>query len=96
MFEEQSATDVTIKVGVRSVKCHKTVLRNASKVFDAMFDHEMQESSTNVIEIDDIDFGTVRAMLRFIYGDTTIGKSLATNLLHAADKYELDALKVSK
>ena len=59
-----------------------------------MFQHDMRESKSNEINIQDIDFSTVRDMVKFIYSGRL--KDLADKsdlLLAAADKYDIKDLK---
>ena len=59
-----------------------------------MFQHDMRESKSNEINIQDIDFSTVRDMVKFIYSGRL--KDLADKsdlLLAAADKYDIRDLK---
>ena len=74
--------------------CHLNILSARSPVFRAMFQHDMRESKSNEINIQDIDFNTVRDMVKFIYSGRL--KDLADKsdlLLAAADKYDIRDLK---
>lgn len=94
LLDSGTLTDVTIKCENRILECHKAVLSARSTVFRAMFQHDMRESKSNEIHIPDIDFATVRDMVRFIYSGRL--KDLADKsdlLLAAADKYDIRDLK---
>ncbi|XP_023608207.1 speckle-type POZ protein-like isoform X4 [Myotis lucifugus] len=66
-----------------------------SPVFNAMFEHEMEESKKNRVEINDVDPEVFKEMMRFIYtGKAPNLDKMADNLLAAADKYALERLKV--
>ncbi|XP_036109481.1 speckle-type POZ protein-like isoform X3 [Molossus molossus] len=66
-----------------------------SPVFNAMFEHEMEESKKNRVEINDVDPEVFKEMMRFIYtGKAPNLDRMADNLLAAADKYALERLKV--
>ena len=72
----------------------QAILSARSTVFRAMFQHDMRESKSNEINIQDIDFNTVRDMVKFIYSGRL--KDLADKsdlLLAAADKYDIRDLK---
>ncbi len=72
----------------------QAILSARSTVFRAMFQHDMRESKSNEINIQDIDFSTVRDMVKFIYSGRL--KDLADKsdlLLAAADKYDIRDLK---
>jgi hypothetical protein len=54
----------------------------------------MKEAATNNVEIDDVDSETMWELLRFIYcGEVRGFKEIAKDLIYAAEKYEVDALK---
>lgn len=94
LLESGTLTDVTIKCENRILECHKAILSARSTVFRAMFQHDMRESKSNEINIQDIDFCTVRDMVKFIYSGRL--KDLADKsdlLLAAADKYDIKDLK---
>jgi len=60
-----------------------------------MFKHSMKENSENCVTISDFSFDVVMEMLRFIYtGEAPNLKEMTVDLMAAADKYELDRLKV--
>ncbi|CAG2183720.1 unnamed protein product, partial [Oppiella nova] len=60
-----------------------------------MFEHEMEEKKQNKVEITDMDHEVLREMLRFIYtGKATNLEKMDADLLAAADKYDLERLKV--
>ena len=74
---------------------HKVILAARSPVFAKMFEHEMQESLNNRIEIDDIDPEVIMEMLVYMYtGDVPDIKVMADDLFYVADKYELVSLRM--
>lgn len=63
------------------------VLAARSPVFQAMFEHEMEERKHNRVDITDVDHEVLREMLRFIYtGKASNLEKMADDLLAAADK----------
>ncbi|XP_008208260.1 speckle-type POZ protein-like [Nasonia vitripennis] len=88
-------SDVTVVVGDKEFPTHKNILSARCRVFAAMFDHEMKESKENVVKFDKEDPVIMAEVLHFIYTGNVrnIGK-LATDLLAAADRYHLDALRL--
>ena len=73
---------------------HKVILAARSPVFASMFEHNMQESSNNKVEIDDICPDALKIMLVYIYtGRVPNVDDVAYDLLYASDKYQLDHLK---
>ncbi|RWS31658.1 Kruppel-like zinc finger protein [Leptotrombidium deliense] len=95
LFEGQKFSDVILSVNGREFYAHKAILAARSPVFSAMFEHEMEEKKQNRVEITDMDQEVLREMLRFIYtGKAPNLEKMADDLLAAADKYDLERLKV--
>jgi speckle-type POZ protein len=95
LFESQKFSDVLLVVNGREYYAHKAILAARSPVFAAMFEHEMEEKKQNRVEITDMDHEVLREMLRFIYtGKATNLEKMHDELLAAADKYDLERLKV--
>nr|CAH8858067.1 unnamed protein product [Trichobilharzia regenti] len=81
-------------VVLRQFEAHKAILAARSPVFAAMFEHGMEESRANRVEITDMEPDTVAEVLRYIYTGQVVGMDrLAHELLAAADKYQLERLK---
>jgi len=71
------------------------VLAARSAVFAAMFEAGMREAQNDHVHIDDVDADVMKEMLRYMYTGTAPGiERMADELLAAADKYQLDRLKV--
>uniref|UniRef100_A0A087XT90 Speckle type BTB/POZ protein like a n=1 Tax=Poecilia formosa TaxID=48698 RepID=A0A087XT90_POEFO len=96
LWECSRFTDCSLYVGGQEFKAHKSILAAArSPVFNAMFEHEMEESKKNRVDISDVDPDVFREMMGFIYtGKAPNLEKMADNLLAAADKYALERLKV--
>ncbi len=93
LLEDKLYADVTIKCGENNFQAHKAILASQSPVFNRMFESDMREKSSNVIEIEDIDSNVVSDMLTFLYAGTAPNvNTLAKGLLNAATKYELPHL----
>ncbi|KAJ7422187.1 Speckle-type POZ protein-like protein [Pitangus sulphuratus] len=89
LWETTRFTDCSFYVGGQEFKAHKSVLAARSPVFNAMFEHEMEESKKNRVEINDVDPEVFKEMMRFIYtGKAPNLEKMADNLLAAADKVE--------
>ena len=90
-------TDCVIVCQGREFNCHKMILAGRSPVFNATFTHDMEESKSGRIVINDLDADTVGKMLTYIYSGkisgTGQGKISGKMLLAAADKYNLPGLK---
>ncbi|XP_063089735.1 speckle-type POZ protein-like [Cavia porcellus] len=88
-------TDCCVCVAGQEFQAHKTILAARSQVFCAMFQHEMQESKTNRIEIKDMEPEVFKELMFFIYtGKAPNLSAMAPDLLAAADKYGLHLLKL--
>lgn len=60
-----------------------------------MFEHEMTEARSDRVEINDVEPEVMKELLRFMYTDNAPNLDrMADELLAAADKYQLDRLKV--
>ncbi|XP_020042350.1 speckle-type POZ protein-like isoform X4 [Castor canadensis] len=95
LWENTRFTDCSFFVRGQEFKAHKSVLAARSPVFNAMFEHEMEESKKNRVEINDLDPEVFKEMMRFVYtGKAPNLDKMADNLLAAADKYALERLKV--
>ena len=93
LFEESAYTDVTIKCGGEEFKAHKAVLASQSPVFKTMFEVDMKEKDSNIIEISDIDSMVMSDLMAYFYkGKPLHLNTLAKDLLNAANKYELPRL----
>ncbi|XP_059132290.1 speckle-type POZ protein-like [Peromyscus eremicus] len=88
-------TDCCLLVGGQEFRAHKAILAARSPVFRAMFEHDMEESKRNRLEIHDVEPRVFKAMMDFIYTGTAPDlDSVAAAMLAAADRYGLERLKV--
>uniref|UniRef100_A0A0D9RUQ8 Speckle type BTB/POZ protein like n=1 Tax=Chlorocebus sabaeus TaxID=60711 RepID=A0A0D9RUQ8_CHLSB len=94
LWENTRFTDCSFFVRGQEFKAHKSVLAARSPVFNAMFEHEMEESKKNQVEINDLDPDVFKEMMRFIYtGRAPNLDKMADNLLAAADKDSIERAK---
>lgn len=95
LFDQSKFSDVTLAANGAEFNAHKAILAARSAVFAAMFEHEMEEKKHNRVEIRDMDKDVLGEILRFIYtGKANNLDKMADELLAAADKYDLERLKV--
>ena len=87
---------ILVAAGGEKIYAHKVILVARSPVFAAMFEHEMTESKFNRVNITDVEPAVLRGMLRYIYTGRKPQKleQMAKGLLAAADKYDLERLKM--
>ncbi|XP_038561599.1 speckle-type POZ protein isoform X4 [Micropterus salmoides] len=95
LWENSRFTDCSLCVTGQKFQAHKAILAARSPVFSAMFEHEMEESKKNRVEINDVEPDVFKEMMCFIYtGKAPNLDKMADDLLAAADKYALERLKV--
>ncbi|XP_051190074.1 BTB/POZ and MATH domain-containing protein 1-like [Lolium perenne] len=102
ILQSGKGVDVTFVVAGESFVAHKVVLAARSPVFMAEFFGLMMEKSSEQVVIKDMEAAVFKALLQFIYTDTTpefdgqkeAGMEMAQHLLAAADRYGLDRLKL--
>ena len=93
IFKEEQYWDTEIKVGDKTFRVHKVILASASEVFHKMFESDMQEKNSGIVEISDVDPAVMSDLLTYIYtGDAPNLKTLVKELMIAADKYNLQDL----
>ena len=97
LFVQQIRCDVLFSFEKdRQIGGHVSILGARSPVFAAMFKHDMKESETGQVTIEDIQPDIFKEMLHYIYsGRTTLPLTALTaqSLLLAADKYDVGDLK---
>ncbi|KAL6030365.1 hypothetical protein STEG23_034370 [Scotinomys teguina] len=95
LWENSCFTDCCLVVAGQEFRAHKAILAARSPVFRAMFEHDMEESKRNRVEIHDLEPQVFKTMMDFIYTGKAPGlDSMADVVLAAADKYRLEHLKV--
>jgi len=89
--------DVTVKCGDATFECNKFMMTSRSPVFKSMFKSNMIESQTNIVNIVDLQPKVVKGMLQYIHTGICSDKHNISpqDLLVAADRYQLEKLKVS-
>ncbi|KAG8184015.1 hypothetical protein JTE90_024472 [Oedothorax gibbosus] len=95
MFSDSLYTDLTLSVGNRVLRVHKSVLCARSPVFAKMLKSPMDEKEKDVITIPDIDLPILKTFIEFLYsGDMPDAEfETACALYYAADKYEVPSLQ---
>ncbi|XP_059120848.1 speckle-type POZ protein-like [Peromyscus eremicus] len=95
LWDNSRFTDCCLVVSGQEFQAHKAILAARSPVFRAIFQHDMEESRKNRVEITDLEPQVFKSMMDFIYTGTAPDlDSMADTLLAAADRYGLERLKV--
>ncbi|BAH94888.1 Os10g0425500 [Oryza sativa Japonica Group] len=105
LLQSEEGADVTFEVGGESFAAHRCVLAARSSVFRAELFGAMKESTAGggKARVDGVEARAFKALLHFIYTDAAPeldGKdqdetsSMAQHLLVAADRYNLERLKL--
>ena len=79
-----------------SVGSHVNILSSRSPVFAAMFTHDMKETITRQVKIEDIQPDIFKQLLYYMYAgqlEKRMGRKSAKLLYVAADKYDIEDLK---
>ena len=97
LFGDEKFSDVRITCGEEVFRCHRSILSVRSSVFEAMFQSDMMENISRIVNIKDMKPEVVKEMLHFIYNGATstetVMDEIGKDLLGAADQYNLDLLK---
>ncbi|KAF8770887.1 speckle-type POZ protein-like B [Argiope bruennichi] len=96
LYKEGTLCDTKLRTDSETFPVHKNVLSARSPVFKNMFTSGMIETTGDCVDIPDISADTVRRLLMFIYTDTVKDMTWqnAMELYAAADKYQIDSLKL--
>ncbi|KAL6641111.1 hypothetical protein ACP70R_019292 [Stipagrostis hirtigluma subsp. patula] len=101
LLSSKDSADVKFRVGRKTFSAHRLVLATRSPVFKAELYGSMKESGTaNVIRINDMEADVFDALLTFMYTDSLPEmkqqeeSAMAQHLLVAADRYNLERLKL--
>lgn len=86
-------SDVTLQCQDKAFKCHKVILGACSPVLNNMFETDMKESNTGLLEIVDFEPDVVEAMIEHVYtNEVTKVVTDLDQLLYIGDKYDLRGL----
>ncbi|XP_046980168.1 poly [ADP-ribose] polymerase tankyrase-1-like [Schistocerca americana] len=85
---------VTLVAGGTRLVAHRAVLADRSPVFGGMFRHDTLEANTGEVAVPDVEGPVLRQLVAYLYTlQAPQLPSLAPQLLAAADKYGVSALK---
>ena len=77
----------------RSFNVHKVIIAAGSPVLMAMLRSVCSETSSNSVTVSDISPSTMHKILHFLYTDSVEAADVDTDLLSAANKYQMNRLK---
>lgn len=93
-LHDESISDIELILGDKRYPAHKLVLAANSPVFHRMFSHQMKETLSKEVEIEEMDQEVFEELLKFMYTKKVAKfKELAGDLLIAANRYEMEDLK---
>lgn len=95
-YQNEKFCDVKLQTHGKTFSFYKVILCLRSPVFSAMFEKDMKEKNSNVVEISDVDPDTLNRLLTYMCTSTIKGDLShedACKLYIAADKYEIVPLK---
>lgn len=97
LWRSQKGTDITFLVSGEPIAAHKCVLAARSPVFMAELFGDMKEKAAQRVEIEYMGPEVFRALMQFIYTDTSPelednddARMMAQHLLVAADRYGME------
>merc|ERR1719510_1103145 len=88
-----SLVDFVLHVGANKIHCHKLILSMTSTYFRRMFESNMKEARNNYVHLKDIDFTTLKSLVKFMYCDEIDDSKITLNLIKAADRFEVMRLR---
>lgn len=103
LLESMDGADVIFHVGGEKFSAHRVMLAACSSVFKAEFFGAMKEKASSLFEVCDLEADVFKSLLHFIYtgslpetnnGDALGDVVMACHLLVAADRYNIERLKL--
>lgn len=92
---DDTLADITLKCAGKEFKAHKVILASQSPVFRKMFEIDMKEKRSDIVEISDLTPEVLSNLLSFIYAGTCPNiRTVAMELLNAANKYQIPSLMI--
>uniref|UniRef100_A0A914Q2V2 BTB domain-containing protein n=1 Tax=Panagrolaimus davidi TaxID=227884 RepID=A0A914Q2V2_9BILA len=95
LYEKEEDKDITFVAGGHELKAHKWIISSCSSVFKAGLESGMKEAIEKKITITDFSYETVKIAIEHCYErevDDLINEENAYELLHFADKYNIQPL----
>lgn len=98
LLDKKIMADLLLKSGDEIIPVHKLILAARSEVFSAMFQHEMNESKSGIVAMQDIEPFVLRPFLKYIYSGKLpdhLSEEMAYELYSVGDKYAVSTLRKS-
>ncbi len=93
LFQQDELTDVMLAADGQSIPCHRVLLAAASKFFHDKFVTHPESLDHNLLDVEDVDFVTLRSIVSFIYsGQLALTLEKAEKLLPASVNLQLPEL----
>ena len=100
-FLSKELSDVHIECQDQKFEAHQIILSASSPVFRSMFQADMKEKKSQVVEIKDLEPAVMSEMLKFIYTRSCVATEenenpdldMVSDILEASDKYQMVTLK---
>ena len=93
LFQQDHLTDIVLAADGQSIPCHRVLLAAASQFFHGKFVANPESLNHNLLDIEGIDFDTLKSVVSFIYsGDIELTPEKALNLCPASIKLMLPEL----
>jgi len=67
LLNSEKGSDIQFIVKGEKIPAHSLILEGGSPVFAAMFEHDMTESSSRTVVVEDIEPGVFRQLLHYLY-----------------------------
>ncbi|KAF8788836.1 TD and POZ domain-containing protein 3-like [Argiope bruennichi] len=94
-YQREELTDIELVVEDKVIKAHKFVLQARSPVFRNMLDHNLTETTHGTIQINDLDYPILQALIWYLYTAEVLTLPFVDvcDLYEAADKYQISSLQ---
>lgn len=96
MFEDGLHADMVLVSEGKEIKVSKGILAARSSVFLAMFKHQLEETKSGRVNITDVKYEPLCALIQYLYTDTVDLNDcvqFVIELFVAADKYDVRSLR---
>jgi hypothetical protein len=94
LYTEHKLTDVVLAVGDRSVAAHRVILATVSPHLQALFGSDMAESKSRVVELQQLDWAGVKAIVDFAYtGTVVLSGATVVSIIQAANLLQVEAVE---